>query len=67
VGVSRGEPAETDEALQEAHVSELTIKGRGTMNGWVVVGFEAVKNNNHWNNLIERATRLVRALPAKEK
>ena len=30
-------PEQSDEALQEAHVSEFKITGRGTMKGWVVV------------------------------
>jgi TfoX/Sxy family transcriptional regulator of competence genes len=34
---------QSDEALQEAHVSEFKITGRGTMKGWVVVSLEVSK------------------------
>jgi hypothetical protein len=37
------------------------------MKGWVLVGPEAVRNDEQLTDWIERATRFVRTLPAKEK
>ena len=61
----RLDPEESDEALQEAHVSEFRIKGRGTMKGWVVVGLEAVKSDDQLSAWIQRAVKFVGKLPAK--
>ena len=61
----RLDPEESDEALKEAHVSEFTIKGRGTMRGWIVVGLEAVKGEDQLSAWIQRAVKFVGKLPAK--
>src|SRR5215472_4953968 len=58
-------PEESDEALQQAYVSEFRIKGRGTMKGWVVVGLEAVKRDDQLSAWIQRAMKFVGTLPAK--
>jgi TfoX/Sxy family transcriptional regulator of competence genes len=58
-------PEQSDEALQEAHVSEFKITGRGTMKGWVLVALEGVQNDDQLNCWIQRALRFVGALPAK--
>jgi hypothetical protein len=58
---------QSEEALQEPHVSEFTIKGRGTMKGWIVVSLEGVQSDAQLNGWIQRATKFVGALPAKEK
>jgi TfoX/Sxy family transcriptional regulator of competence genes len=58
-------PEQGDETLQEAHVSEFKITGRGTMKGWVVVGLEGVQNNDQLTGWIQRVLKFVGALPAK--
>ena len=58
-------PEQGDEALQEAHVSEFKITGRGSMKGWVVVSLEGVQNDDQLNGWIQRAVKFVGALPAK--
>jgi TfoX/Sxy family transcriptional regulator of competence genes len=58
-------PEQSDEALKEAHVSEFTSAGRGTMKGWVVVGLEGVQNDDQLKGWIERAVKFVGKLPAK--
>jgi TfoX/Sxy family transcriptional regulator of competence genes len=57
---------EGEEALLEPHVKEFDITGRA-MKGWVLVGPEGVEGDDQLAGWIERATRFVRALPAKEK
>ena len=59
-------PDQSEEALTEAHVSEFTIAGRGTMKGWVVVGLEGVQSDDQSRRWIELAVKFVGALPAKE-
>ena len=58
-------PDEGDEALKEPHVKEFDITGR-PMKGWVLVGPEGVEADDKLARWIGRATRFVRALPAKE-
>jgi len=71
VGVWKGSlivrlgPDEGDEALKEPHVKEFDITGT-PMKGWVLVGPEGVKADDKLAGWIGRATRFVRALPAKE-
>ena len=55
-----------DDALLEPHVREFDITGR-PMKGWVLVGPEGVQDDERLTDWIERATRFVRALPAKGK
>ena len=59
-------PDEGDEALKEPHVKEFDITGRPTK-GWVMVEPQGVEGDDRLAGWIERATRFVRALPAKEK
>ena len=61
----RLDPEQSDEALQEAHVSEFEIKGRGTMRGWVVVGLAGVEDDDQLKGWIQRAVKFVGKLPAK--
>ena len=57
---------EGEGALKEPHVKEFDITGRA-MKGWVLVGPEGIKDDEHLTAWIGRATRFVRTLPAKEK
>src|SRR6516225_3848805 len=50
----RLDPEQSDEALKEAHVSEFTVKGRGTMKGWVVVGLAGVEDDDQLKGAIQR-------------
>ena len=59
-------PDEGDLALLGPHVKEFDITGRA-MKGWVLVGPEGVEEDDQLKDWIERATRFVRTLPAKEK
>ena len=61
----RHNPEQSHEALKEAHVSEFTITGRGTMKGWVVVGLEGIKGDDQLSAWIQRAVKFVGKLPAK--
>lgn len=61
----RLDPEQGNEALQEAHVSEFKIGGRGTMKGWVVVGLEGVKSDDQLSGWIQRAVKFVGKLPRK--
>src|SRR5262252_11110040 len=61
--VRRG-PDEGEEALKEPHVSEFDITGRA-MKGWVLVGPEAVKDDEQLRGWIMRAVKHVGDLPAK--
>jgi TfoX/Sxy family transcriptional regulator of competence genes len=58
-------PEQNDLALQEAHVSEFKITGRGTMKGWVVVSLECVQNDDQLKSWIQRAAKFVGQMPAK--
>jgi TfoX/Sxy family transcriptional regulator of competence genes len=60
-------PEQSDEALQEAHVSEFKITGRGTMKGWVLVALEGAQNDDQLSDWMQRAIKFVGLLPAKEK
>ena len=64
--IARLGPDEGEAALREPHVKEFDITGRA-MKGWVLVGPEGVQNDEEFTDWIERATRFVRTLPAKEK
>ena len=57
-------PDEGEEALREPHVKEFDITGRA-MKGWVLVESEVVEDDDQLKGWIERATKFVRALPAK--
>jgi hypothetical protein len=59
-------PEQSDEALQEAHVSEFKITGRGTMKGWVVVGREGVQGDEQLAGWVQRAVKFVGALPEEK-
>lgn len=58
---------QSDEALNEPHVSGFQITGRGKMKGRVVVGLEGVQNDDQLSNWIQRAVKFVGKLPVKEK
>src|ERR1700730_1208918 len=58
-------PEQSDEALDEAHVSEFKITGRGTMKGWLVVSLEGVEGDDQLKDWIERAVKFVGKLPKK--
>ena len=64
--IARLGPDEGEAALREPHVKEFDITGRA-MKGWVLVGPEGVEEDDQLKDWIERATRFVRTLPAKEK
>ena len=53
-----------DAALQEPHVGPFDITGKA-MKGWVLVGPEALDNDEQLRGWIERATSFVATLPAK--
>jgi TfoX/Sxy family transcriptional regulator of competence genes len=57
-------PERSDEALQEAHVTEFNITGRA-MKGWLLVGPEGVKHNKQLSGWVQRAIKFVGKLPAK--
>jgi len=59
-------PEEGGEALKEPHVKEFDITGR-PMRNWVLVEPEGVEDDDQLKDWIERATRFVKTLPAKEK
>ena len=58
-------PEQSDEALKEAHARAFDITGR-PMKGWLLVEPEGVEEDDQLKDWIERATRVVRTLPAKE-
>jgi TfoX/Sxy family transcriptional regulator of competence genes len=58
-------PDEGDEALREPHVRAFDITGK-PMKGWVLVEPAGVEEDDHLKDWIERATKFVRTLPAKE-
>src|SRR5215813_10493220 len=64
--IARLGPEQAEEALREPHVKEFDITGRA-MKGWVLVAPEGVEDDEKLTGWIGRATRFVRALPAKEK
>jgi TfoX/Sxy family transcriptional regulator of competence genes len=59
-------PHEGEEALLEPHVKEFDITGRA-MKGWVLVEPEGVEDDEQLSAWIQRATKFVGTLPAKEK
>lgn len=59
-------PDEGEGALREPNVREFDITGR-PMKGWVVVRPEGVEGDEQLADWIQRATKFVRKLPAKEK
>jgi TfoX/Sxy family transcriptional regulator of competence genes len=58
-------PDEGEAALREPHVREFDITGR-PMKGWLMVGSEGLRGDDQLSGWIERATKFVRTLPAKE-
>jgi len=59
-------PDKGEAAQREPHVKEFDITGRA-MKGWVLVGPEGIEDDEQLTAWIGRATRFVRALPAKGK
>src|SRR5262249_45429728 len=64
--IARLGPDEGEAALREPHVKEFDITGQA-MKGWVLVGPEGIEDDEQLTAWIGRATRFVRALPAKGK
>ena len=64
--IVRLDPDNYDDALLEPHVRKFDITGR-PMKGWVLVEPEGVEDDDQLKGWIERATKFVKALPAKEK
>jgi TfoX/Sxy family transcriptional regulator of competence genes len=64
--IARLGPDEGEAALREPHVKAFDITGRA-MRGWVLVGPQGVENDERLADWVERATKFVRTLPAKEK
>ena len=63
--IARVGPDGYEDALREPHAREFDITGR-PMTAWVRVGPEGVEDDEQLTAWIGRATRFVRALPAKE-
>jgi TfoX/Sxy family transcriptional regulator of competence genes len=59
-------PDSYDHTLLEPHVKEFDITGR-PMKGWVLVEPEGIKGDDQLAGWIQRALKLVKGLPAKEK
>jgi TfoX/Sxy family transcriptional regulator of competence genes len=59
-------PDEGEEALREPHVRAFDITGK-PMKGWLLVEPEGVEDDDQLKDWIERATKFVKTLPAKEK
>lgn len=64
--IARLGPDQAEEALLEPHVKEFDITGRA-MKGWVLVESEGVEDDEQLSAWIQRATKFVRTLPAKEE
>ena len=64
--IARLGPDNHDDALLEPHVREFDITGR-PMKGWVLVEPEGVEDDEQLKDWIERATKFVKTLSAKEK
>ena len=55
-----------EKALKERHVSAFNISGR-PMKGWVLVALEGIEEDCQLGSWIQRATKFVGSLPAKQK
>lgn len=64
--IARLGPDEGEAALREPHVREFDITGR-PMRKWVAVEPAGVEGDEQLKDWIERATKFVRTLAAKEK
>jgi hypothetical protein len=62
--IARLGPGESDAALQEPFVREFDITGK-PMKGWVMAGPEGVEEDDQMARWVERATKIVKTLPAK--
>jgi TfoX/Sxy family transcriptional regulator of competence genes len=58
-------PEQSDDALREAHTTAFTIKGRGAMKGWVVVGLAGITEEYQLKDWIQRALSFVKTLQVK--
>ena len=57
-------PEQAEEALPEPHVKVFDITGK-PMKGWLLVEPEGVQDDDDLKNWIERASKIVKTLPAK--
>ena len=64
--IARLGPDEGEMALREPHVRAFDITGR-PMRNWVLVEPTGVEDDDQLADWIQRASKFVRALPAKEK
>ena len=64
--IARLGPDEGEAALRESHVRAFDITGR-PMRNWVAVEPEGVEDDDQLKDWIQRATKFVKTLPAKEK
>jgi hypothetical protein len=64
--IARLGPDEGEVSLREPNVRAFDITGR-PMKNWVVVEPKGVEDDDHLKAWIERAMKIVKALPAKEK
>ena len=64
--IARLGPDEGEVSLRGPNVRAFDITGR-PMRNWVAVGLEGVEDDEQLTDWIERVTRFVRTLPAKEK
>src|SRR5687768_16913726 len=62
--IARVGPDGYEDALLEPHVRDFDITGK-PMKGWVVVGPEAVKDDDQLTGWVERGTKFVKTLPKK--
>jgi TfoX/Sxy family transcriptional regulator of competence genes len=61
----RLDPDESDQALDDPHISEFRITGRGTMKGWLVVDQKGIESDEQLKGWLQRALKFVETLPAK--
>jgi TfoX/Sxy family transcriptional regulator of competence genes len=62
--LARIDPADTEAALARSHVALMEMRGR-TMDGWITVAPEGVKNKRQLRAWVDRSLAFVRTLPPK--
>jgi TfoX/Sxy family transcriptional regulator of competence genes len=58
-------PGESEAALAEEHVVPMTMKGRGAIRGWLLVGPEATADDAALARWVERGAGYASSLPPK--